>query len=56
MTTEVKVLEKPECQFCGKEGAYDGKTKMGPWAFMCKECHKKYGVGIGTGKGQRLVK
>jgi len=43
-----------KCDFCGKEGVIDGRTKMGPWAFMCRECHKKYGVGLGLGKGQLL--
>lgn len=31
----------------------DGKTKMGPWAMMCLPCHRRYGVGLGTGRGQR---
>lgn len=31
----------------------DGKTQMGPWALMCPRCFKLYGVGIGTGKGQK---
>ena len=35
----------------------DGKTVAGPWAIMCEECFNRYGIGIGTGKGQeyRLV-
>ena len=31
----------------------DGKTKIGPWAYMCLSCFKKYGVGLGVGKGQK---
>lgn len=31
----------------------DGKTKIGPWAYMCLSCFKKYGVGLGIGKGQK---
>lgn len=31
----------------------DGKTMMGPWADMCLKCHRFYGVGLGTGKGQK---
>jgi hypothetical protein len=31
----------------------DGKTKMGPWAYMCERCYKVHGVGLGTGLGQR---
>jgi transposase-like protein len=44
-----------KCDICKKETKFyiDGKTKIGKWAFMCKECHKTYGVGFGLGKGQR---
>lgn len=38
--------------------AYDGKTNqagLGVWAFMCEEHFETYGVGLGTGLGQRLV-
>lgn len=31
----------------------DGKTTYGPWAIMCPECYKKYGVNIGYGVGQK---
>jgi hypothetical protein len=35
------------------EGEFvDGKTCMGPWANMCMKCHRKYGMGLGTGLGQ----
>lgn len=27
-----------KCDFCEKEAFYDGKTKMGPWAYMCHTC------------------
>lgn len=33
----------------------DGKTKFGPWANMCQEHFDRYGVGLGTGRGQRLI-
>ena len=71
MSKQVEVTELPPCDFCmeddptakpfalrpvGKVDAlYDGKTKFGPWANMCQEDFDKYGVGLGTGKGQRLV-
>lgn len=32
----------------------DGKTTMGPWANMCWAHFEVLGVGLGTGKGQRL--
>lgn len=44
------------CDVCKTEikGHFvDGKTRMGPWANMCTSCHKKLGVGLGTGKGQK---
>lgn len=31
----------------------DGRTMMGSWANMCATCHRRFGVGLGTGKGQR---
>jgi hypothetical protein len=34
---------------------YDGKTTEGPWAYMCGAHYSKYGMGLGTGVGQRLI-
>jgi hypothetical protein len=34
----------------------DGRTQMGPWANMCITCHRRHGVGLGTGKGQRYTR
>ena len=34
----------------------DGVTQMGPWAIMNPYNHKKYGRGIGLGRGQRYRK
>lgn len=39
----------------GVTAAYDGATTMGPWANMCEPCFAQYGVGLGTGRGQRLL-
>ena len=48
---------KPEkCDLCGKkfeEIFIDGKTEMGPWGLLCGVCHYMYGVGLGTGRGQK---
>lgn len=33
-------------------GFVDGRTRFGPWALMCHNCHEVHGVGLGTGKGQ----
>lgn len=24
-----------KCDFCNKQAVVDGKTRMGPWAYMC---------------------
>lgn len=61
MGTQVDVLSLPHCQLCAANGIhaipahYDAKTIWGPWANMCESCFKQFGVGLGTGKGQRLV-
>lgn len=54
--TKVTVSRDEKCDFCGKPATHDGKTKMGPWAYMCDDHFKRYGVGTGLGKGQQLVK
>lgn len=48
-------MESKVCDICGAKATIDGKTKFGPWAYMCTECHKRDGVGFGIGKGQKLV-
>jgi hypothetical protein len=54
-TAETKVAKIPKCNICGEDAEYDGKTTMGPWAFMCQADFEFFGVGLGTGLGQRLV-
>lgn len=34
---------------------YDGATVHGPWAFMCEAHFTSDGIGLGTGRGQRLI-
>lgn len=58
--TEVEVTELPQCDFCKTEGlgnlaAYDGATTLGPWAFLCERHFDTYGVGLGLGRGQKLI-
>lgn len=55
--TATKVLvERPPCDLCNQRpAAIDGKTTFGAWAYMCVPCHEQYGVGLGLGKGQRLL-
>jgi len=54
------VSKLPNCDFCTAEGVtepaeYDGKTKRGPWGYMCQQHFDQYGVGLGLGLGQKLV-
>lgn len=44
-----------KCDLCSQKATHDGKTRMGPWAFMCGSCFKTYGIGLGLGKGQILA-
>ena len=58
--TSVKVSYVPDCDFCSQSGRdvkaeYDGKTSLGPWANMCKAHFRMYGMGLGLGKGQKLI-
>ena len=61
--TETQVARLPACDICKVEfsssepnlAAYDGKTTSGPWAYMCEDHFDGHGVGLGTGRGQRLV-
>jgi len=60
VSTTVKVSSLPTCDLCKQvgqstEAAYDGKTVFGPWANMCEPHFQEFGVGLGTGRGQRLV-
>ena len=52
-TTEL--LELRYCDFCKAVAHYDGKTKIGPWAYMCEEHFQMYGIGLGPGRGQKLI-
>jgi len=45
----------PPCDFCAKPAAVDGKTRSGPWAYMCPSHFKAQGIGLGLGRGQQLV-
>lgn len=39
----------PKCDFCGQPAAYDAKTILGPWAYVCQQhfnmyCHHTEGL------------
>lgn len=55
MTAEVPQI--PDCDMCvdGTRAEYDAKTSQGPWAYMCRNHYGQWGIGLGTGKGQRLI-
>ena len=53
---KVFVKKIPDCALCRiRKAKYDGRTKMGSWAFMCQECFDAYGFALGTGCGQELI-
>ena len=48
-----------ECNICAapiRKEFVDGATTLGCWADMCPQCHKVYGRGLGTGRGQQYTK
>ena len=53
--TEVEIPTALKCDFCSETALYDGRTKMVSWAYMCQLHFDKYGVGLGLGKGQKLI-
>lgn len=55
MSSSTTVSRIPKCDFCSNPAYADGKTITGPWANMCGSHFEAHGVGLGTGKGQRLV-
>ena len=44
-----------KCDICGKKALYDGRTINGSWAYLCQFCMDYFGIGLGQGKGQKLV-
>lgn len=62
----VQVSKFPDCDLCKsrhalveyylvKPAGYDARTIIGSWAYLCEEHFKEFGIGLGLGKGQRLV-
>jgi len=54
MSKTTQVYSEKQCDFCDSKAEYDGKTKFGAWAYMCQTHFNQVGVGLGTGKGQKL--
>ena len=59
--TIVEVETLPKCDICERElgvqttAFYDARTKNGYWAYLCEDHFASEGIGLGLGKGQRLV-
>lgn len=58
--TSVVVSALKFCDFCRLDGTetvaqYDAKTTLGPWANLCLAHFQWHGVGLGTGRGQKLI-
>lgn len=48
-----------KCDICERKiekTFVDGKTLFGPWACMCKPCHRDHGGKLGLGLGQLYEK
>ena len=55
MHNSTAIVMLPSCDFCEEIALYNGKTHVGPWAYMCERHFNLYGVGIGPDRGQKLV-
>lgn len=58
--TAVEVARIPNCDLCHQHhratpAVVDGKTVYGPWAHMCEDHYEDVGIGLGLGRGQRLI-
>lgn len=49
------VARIPNCDVCGEAAVYDARTIHGPWAMLCEVDYQELGIGLGIGRGQRLV-
>jgi len=45
----------PECRYCTEAARYVGWNIYGTVNYTCKQHFKKYGHGLGTGKGNKLL-
>ena len=53
---EVTLSHRPKCDLgCGGPAFFDAKTRQGPWGYLCQAAFAKFGVGLGVGKGQRII-
>lgn len=57
---EVEVSELPKCDICRQysiiqPAQYDSRLKNGVWANVCKSHFRKFGTGLGLGRGQKFI-
>lgn len=59
---EVIVSSLPDCDICKMNGEkteahYDAQTNINDqWGYLCEAHFQEHGIGLGLGKGQKLVK
>src|SRR5262245_4721299 len=54
------MLVVPRCDYHRSAGEsvraqYDAKTDTGRWMYLCEDCFARFGQGLGTGLGQRII-
>ncbi len=59
--TTTYVVERPNCEIHRHSrsveipAGYDAALRQGGWAYVCDGCFTAYGIGLGLGRGQRLI-
>jgi hypothetical protein len=46
------------CDLCNariEDQFFNARIRTGGWATTCPDCHRRYGVGLGLGRGQRYT-
>lgn len=53
---EAVVSQLPPCDLHpDRPAGYDFRTQAGFWMFGCERCFRLMGLGLGTGRGQKLI-
>lgn len=60
MSESIVVSSLPNCDICLSHkietvASYDALTIYGPWGYLCDEHFQTHGIGLGTGRGQKLI-
>ena len=56
--TTVRIIPRPKCQIAGciQPAVYSARLTGTPnWRYMCPDCFRRYGAGLGPGYGQGIV-